>query len=230
MSRVRGHVICVLMVWFALVGLRGSGAAAAPSRPDGQALVFGVASNLTLSTFDGAMLAYQRFIRPNMAWRVSLGADLRYDSGRQSEHRVGVSEIRGSADISQWDYAVSLSSDLLAYRGDQTSVYFGGGPRITYSSVQGEGWRFYETYSRYSRHTSYSYGLGLQGCIGIQWAATDWVTLHAEYNARCTYLHLVDEYESTETGEYTSSETETEKTSRFFLDARGVRFGLSAYF
>jgi hypothetical protein len=229
MTRLPCYVTCVFVVWCVSISLPGSGSAA-PSRPDGQAIQFQVGYYFTLSNFDGTTLGYQRFIRRDVAWRVSVGADIRHDSGETSEQQTGATSFDGSGDISERSYAITLASELLRYRGDRVSVYYGGGPRISYTSGQSESWAFYVDEERFTRYTDTSYGVGLQGCIGIQWAAVDWLALHAEYHARFTYEHIVDEYERTETGEYPYSRTETVKTDRFFLDSRGVRFGLSAYF
>jgi hypothetical protein len=80
------------------------------------------------------------------------------------------------------------------------------------------------------RYSGHSYGAGLQGTLGIQWAATDWVALHAEYGVRCMYFHKVDEDEVTEMDGDDEHSVQTETIDRIFLDSRGVRFGLSAYF
>jgi hypothetical protein len=197
---VRGYVVFVLIVWCAALVLLPSSTVAA-GRPDGQAIQFGIASYFRLSNFDGATLAYQRFLRRDFAWRLSLGVDLRDDDGEVSEQRTGERAVDGSSDIAEWNHAFSLSSECLAYRGDRVSVYFGGGPRISYSSRQNEGGYFYPEYSRFSRYAEESFGGGLQGCVGIQWVADDWLTIHAEYSVRCMYSHIVEKRTETRTGE-----------------------------
>jgi hypothetical protein len=136
---VRGYITFIFVIWCAAVVLPWSSATTA-SRPDGQAIQFRVGSNFTLSHFDGTTLAYQRFIRRDVAWRLSLGVDLRHDSGEISEQRAGDDSFEGSSDISEWDHEISLSSEWLTYRGDRVAVFLGGGPRVSYDSYQNEHW------------------------------------------------------------------------------------------
>ena len=204
--------------------------APAVNRPDGQAIQFGIGSSFNLSNFDGATIAYQRFLRPDLAWRLSVGADLLHDSGDMSERRTGEHGFDESTDFSEWNHEISLASEWLAYRGDQVAVFFGGGPRISYLSRRDE----YSYYSMEAWHLrrsdSESFGAGFQGALGIQWAAADWLALHAEYGARCTYSHEVREQVQWTEGEDEDYHRETTTFDRLFLDSRGVRFGLSAYF
>jgi hypothetical protein len=230
-SRVRCLIICALVIWCVAVVLPWS-SAAATGRPEGQAIQFRVGSDFTLSQFDGATFAYQRFVSGDVAWRVSLGLDLQQDTGDESEEFTGENSYDVSGDVSEWDHAISLSSEWLAYRGEGVSVFFGGGPRASYNSRQYEGWYFYPEYGRLYRRSNHSFGVGLQGTVGIQWTATEWMALHAEYNMRCMYLRVVEEEEEERIEELEETEryVETRTLDRFQLDSRGVRFGLSAYF
>ena len=229
MDRVRRYAVLMLGVWCACVVLPWTSAAAA-SRPDGQAMQFRIGSSFSLSSFDGATLAYQRFLGRDVAWRLSLGVDLRYERTEHSEKHAGDYSVDESFDYPVWGHGVSVSSEWLAYRGDQVSLFFGGGPRVSYTSYRDEDFDFYSGTWRRARHSGDTYSVGLQGCIGIQWAATDWLALHAEYSARCMYSHEVQEYLRQETGDDEEHRVESTVRNVFFLDSRGVRFGLSAYF
>jgi hypothetical protein len=228
-SRVRYSIICVLVIACLSIILPGS-SATATGRPEGQAIQFRVGNNFTLSQFDGATLAYQRFVSGDVAWRFSFGLDLQHDTGEMSAEFTGEDSFDASGDVSEWDHAVSLSSEWLAYRGERVSVFFGGGPRASYDSDQDEYWYFGPSGWLLARYSNYGYGLGLQGTIGIQWAATEWMALHAEYNIRCMYLRVVDEEVRTEERDEAEHSVETKTIDRFLLDSRGVRLGLSAYF
>ncbi|MBC8450787.1 MAG: hypothetical protein ISS31_09155 [Kiritimatiellae bacterium] len=237
MNRVRRHVILMIRVLCACLVLPLTSAAAG-GRPDGQAIQFRMGSYFTLNSFDGGMLAYQRFVARDVAWRVSLGIDLRYDNVEQSEEHAGDGNnhnIDESLDYSDWGHEISISSEWLKYRGDRVSVFFGGGPRVSYSASRDDGfdfstgsgdWRLYRTNSK-------TYRAGLVGCLGVQWAATDWLALHAEYRVLCSYSHRVNDREWLETNEENEEydyDRESTVTDGFLLDSLGVRFGLSAYF
>ncbi len=230
MGRLRSYVIRVLVVLCALLAA-ASTCTATTNRPLGQAIQFGIGSSFSLRDFGGSTLAYQRFVGRNVAWRLSLGLDLQYDSGKESEQVTGEYDIDASFDTTEWRHLVSLSSEWLVYRGERLAVFYGGGPRISYYSDQDDDW-----YSasggewRYWRYSRESYGVGLQGCAGVQWAATDWLAVHAEYSVRCMYLHVKEEYVRAETGDDGYSSVVTDEFNRIDLDSRGVRFGLSVYF
>ena len=229
MNRVRRYVILMLGLWCAAVVFPWASAAAA-GRSGGQAIQFGIGHSFKLDCFDGATLAYQRFLGKDVAWRVSLGVDLHYDSTEESQVHAGDYSVDESFDYSGWNHGIYVSSEWLAYRGDQVSVFFGGGPRVSYTSYRDDDIDFRSGTWRLRRRSGESYGVGLQGCFGVQWAATDWLAVHAEYRLLCTYSHEAEEYLWVETGEDEESYAENEVVDRFFLDSRGVRFGLSAYF
>ena len=229
MNKLRHRTISAVAIWCALAILPWPHASAA-TRPVGQAIQFRIGKSLTLSDFGGLTLAYQRSLGRDVAWRVSLGVDLRLDNGELSETHLGDYSLDESVDTTEWRHGISLSSEWLAYRGDQVSVFFGGGPRIEYSSSQSEDCRYYAESQRFWRDKGESYAAGVQGCIGVQWAAADWLTLHAEYSARLMYSYSEVKYWRAEIGDDNWYDSETERIDSFLLDSRGVRFGLSAYF
>jgi hypothetical protein len=140
-------------------------------------------------------------------------------------------DFDGSFKTTDWNHSISLSSEWLVYRGERVAVFYGGGPRISYYSDQDDDWYFSSSgEQRFRRRSAESYGAGLQGCAGVQWAATDWLAVHAEYSVRCMYLHVVEEYIRSESGDDGYSSVETNEFNRIELDSRGVRFGLSVYF
>ncbi|MFH1501640.1 MAG: hypothetical protein ABIG03_01205 [Candidatus Eisenbacteria bacterium] len=206
-------------------------AAASASRPTGQAIQFRVDS-LKLTDFGSSAVAYQRFLSPDRALRVSVSIDLRYDADTTSQFDVDSDEevLDESADHNNWGHSGSVAVELLWYRGETVSVFYGFGPRVSYATLREENSRYYDNYSRHSRETRESFEVGLQGCIGIQWTAADWLAFHAEYHGRALYSHVVESSATLRLGDYNEfSEIEVD-TDRFTLDARGVRVGLSAYF
>ena len=230
MERLRSNVVCALLVLCVLLAATST-CTATPNRPLGQAIQFGIGSSFNLRSFGASTLAYQRFVGRNVAWRLSLGLNLQYDSGKESTQATGDYDVDESVDTTEWDHLVSLSSEWLVYRGEGVAIFYGGGPRISYYSRQDEYW-YPDSSGEWDlwRHGRESYGIGLQGCVGVQWTAADWLVVHAEYSMRCMYLHIVGESVHARTGEDGYSSVETDELDRFDLDSRGVRFGLSAYF
>jgi hypothetical protein len=228
-DRVRDYVAYVVAACCLVTVCPRSGSAAA-SRPNGQAIVFGVGNYLRPTHLDGTTIAYQRFVSRDVAWRISLGADLRHDMSEASGQQTGEDSYRGSYDISEWDYNVSLSSEWLVYRGEGVSLFFGGGPRVAYTSRQDASWDVGTNYWWAERIRDDSFEAGLEGCLGVQWAAAGWLALHAEYNLRCMYTHKKRDYEWARGSDEFLSELDTRKTDGFLLDSRGVRFGLSVYY
>ena len=112
MTKVRGHLVwCAVVCCLTATGLPS--ASQASGRPNGRAIQFRVGSHITPLRWDGAAIAYQRFVGRNVAWRVSLGTDLRHDIGEASGSQAGENEFDGSYEISEWDYEAFLVSEWL---------------------------------------------------------------------------------------------------------------------
>jgi hypothetical protein len=201
-------------------------------RPTGQAVQFGIGNDFTLTDFGGTTLSYQRFVGSDVAWRVSLGINLRYDNVDHSEEYTADDVAEDSVDQVEWSHRLSVASEWLWYRGNTVSVFFGGGPRASFSSNQDEDSDYNGPADRWTRYRTSGdeFGVGLQGCIGVQWAATSWLAVHAQYGMRCEYLHRVQRHSWTITGEDGHFEEVTDTVDEVSFAPSGVRFGLSAYF
>jgi hypothetical protein len=206
--------------------------AAAPDRPSGQAIQFGIGWILTLESFQDATLAYQRFIGRDVAWRASLGLDLDYRDGEYSVDYEAENPVDHTKDKIEWDHTVGVVSEWLWYRGANVSVFFGGGPRVSYASHQDEYWSYssYEEAWTHERTWNREFGGGLQGCLGVQWVAVEWLTIHAEYDARAMYIHRVSELKRASAADDPPARTATTTVDGLSFDSQGVRFGLSVYF
>ena len=170
-------------------------AGAAPNRPVGQALQFGIDWLARLDTFQEATLAYQRSIGPDVAWRASIGLAMEYEDLAYSlEYQAGDS-IEASTDGTKWEHGVSIASEWLWYRGNNVSVFWGGGPRFSYSASRDIYWAYSirDEEWRRERWQRSEFGGGVQGCLGVQWVAVEWLTIHAEYAARAAYFHQISE-------------------------------------
>jgi hypothetical protein len=204
-------------------------AGATPTRPIGQAIQFGISWIFTLDRFQDATLAYQRSISPDVAWRTSVGIELDYEDGEYSLEYQARDSVDVARDQLEWAHAVSVASEWLWYRGDNVSVFFGGGPRLSYSTSQDDYWRYSIEDTEWTRDRTQrrEFGGGAQGCLGVQWVAVEWLTIHAEYAARAIYFHRVSENKREDE---TSTRTETTIVDGLMFDSLGVRFGLSVYF
>jgi hypothetical protein len=207
--------------------------AAAAGRPRGQAIQFRIGENLALTQFSGATIAYQRCVSGNVAWRVGVTVDLNYSASDYSETGTGEAEMDAGADLKEWSHQVAVSSEWLVLRGSPVSLYFGGGPRFSYSTSQRE-YVDFEQGNEQNWHTNRVDTSGLSagavGVLGVQWAPSDWCALHAEYRVTASYVRRVEETWRAASGnaEYTHDQDQT--WNGFALDSEGVRVGLSIYF
>jgi hypothetical protein len=222
--------ICLCIGGFLLAAVPG----AAAERPGGQAIQFGIAGNFTLGNFAEATLAYQRFISPDVAWRVGLGVNLGYEQSDISVKRTEPAEpspFSGSRDGEEWNHTVAVGSEFLWYRGSAVALFFGAGPRVSYATYQYDYWD-YDVYAgdwSHFRERNGDLAAGVQGCLGVQWAAVKWLALHAEYDARAMYHRRVYEDDLFYPGNPAEHSNDKTTTDEFLLDSRGVRFGLSVY-
>lgn len=216
----------------ACIALLSQPAMGETGRHVGQAIQFGIGSNFTLTDFGGTTLSYQRSLGPDAAWRVSVGVNVRYDNIDHSEEYTGDEVGEDTVDQVEWSHRVSVASEWLWYRGSTVSVFFGGGPRASFSSYQDEDsdYNVSADYWRHYRASGDEFGVGLQGCLGVQWAASSWLAVHAQYGVRCEYLHRVQRRSWVVTGEDGHFEEATDTVDEVSFGSSGVRFGLSAYF
>ena len=162
MRTSRNRSLCVAMLAVTIVALTLTSAPAA-SRPSGHALQFGVGSSFRLQDFGGTAVAYQRFTGGDVAWRVALGLDIEYSHGIDASEVTGEHDVTECYDVAEWYNRGSLACEWLFYRGDKISVFYGGGPCLTYHASQGEDWDVdpWTGRSYYRRYTSQTWGGGV---------------------------------------------------------------------
>ncbi|MBD3367178.1 MAG: hypothetical protein GF405_03250 [Candidatus Eisenbacteria bacterium] len=200
-------------------------------RPHGQALLFGIRDIGSLEGFQGGSIAYQRFVGENVAWRVGLGLELSYDAGEIEEgHWGGSYEGYGEDETEGWSHRVSLVTQWLVFRGDRVSVFYGGGPYLSYRTYRDEGGYLHGDAWADTWEDSDTYTVGFQGTIGTQWAAADWFALHAEYQVLGAYEHTSSEYYRLIDDEDPEAHGKKTESDRFLVDSLGVLFGISVYF
>ena len=230
MSGVLRSTTTVFLVALGLAALSGPAQGDGGDRPKGQAIQFGIGSSFRLGTFAGTTLSYQRFLSEQVAWRIGVSIDADYETVEVSQTSTGDVEIDGSDELTQWDHSLSAVSEWLVYRGSVVSVYFGGGPRVSYSTGQHENVYHHEESWRMERRRASELGAGVAGVIGVQWGAADSLALHAEYRVHAMYVHETSDRWAAEGGTQNYVAELHTSIDSFELDSQGVRFGLSVYF
>lgn len=232
MKRWRG-VAPVLLSILALCLLQTP--ALADARPTGSALVFGVGSNFRIDSFNGATVAYQRDLRGDLAWRFSVTIELDSGETEYSGEIESESPNTYSEAGDEWDHTISLCSEWLTYRGSEISLYYGGGPRVSYTnwlhSYRSFGFSGGYVNDWNHENSGQSLHLGVTGILGVQWTPVRWCTIHAEYRVVAGYVSEstgTRRWEAYSSNPYTLEEDRT--TQGFELDPLGVRVGLSIYF
>jgi len=206
--------------------------AVALDRPIGQAIQFGIGSDFTLFHFTGTAISYLHYKEHDRAWRTGMTLNLAYDAGDfRKDMWNGQQGADVSHDRSSWNNSGSAVFECLWYRGERISTFWGGGPRLSFSSSHSESWEydFYHDAWETTKIDDWKLGAGMEGCLGVQWAVTRWLAVHAEYAAQLMYQHQVNkrDYQRLFSGQFNK---ETAVTNGVSLSSLGVRFGLSAYF
>jgi len=207
-------------------------AVVALDRPVGRAVQFGIGSDLTLSHFTGTAISYLHYRDHDRACRTGITFNVLYDAGDFNfDYWTGHQGADVSHDQSYWDNSIAAVCECLWYRGERISMFYGAGPRVSYSSHHDETWAYdlpSDTW-RSRKHDDWKLGAGAEGCLGVQWVATKWLAVHAEYVAQLMYRHEV--HKQTDERPYLDQHENIKTvTNGVSLSSVGVRFGLSAYF
>jgi len=219
--------LCLISILFV-----GPVDAAAADRPVGQAIQFRIVDGLALREFEGATLGYLHYRGHDAAWRATLDLNMSYDD---QELRVDLRDGMDAADVShdrtRWNQNFGVGIDYLWFRGEAVSAFFGGGPHASFRSSHQEYWGYDLNNENWARELleDNDFGAGVRGCLGVQWAATRWLAIHADYEAEVMYHRRVskDLWENFGSGDHANG---TVATNNISLSSLGVRFGLSAYF
>ena len=171
------------------------------------AMQFGIASNFTLTSFQGSTIAFKYQLSEKNAIRAGLTINGRTSngttttSGSVADTSIGSIPGNNSSDAA----TVSLIVQYLWYMNPNGPVhlYFGVGPTISYSYSQSSSSNFYLENGDYtdsvyhyfgyweqSVYTSKSiqWGIGATGTAGVEWFACPWLLIRAEYNEGIQYV------------------------------------------
>ena len=229
----RTRITLAFLLLFAVLCLQPA-LGVASGRPTGSSLQFGVGSSFTPTNFGGATICYQRFLSEDFAWRLGATLELKYDELEYTADGAGHYSGWGSDALEEWNHSVSLRCEWLVYRGSDVSMYFGGGPHISYNTSQYTCTDFYfsdDDARRNVRIRNRSYGLGVTGVVGLQWAPAEWCALHVEYRAVAAYVtDMRTRHEEVVGGSNEYGIWENETTSGPKFESEGARAGMSIYF
>jgi len=228
-------VVFALSLLIAVSSAAGSSGSSYALVKGSQALQFGVGYDFMLSPFQGATISYERFVRDNRALRLGVQISMDYSEGpvRDDVLNEGVTGS-GEADLAHWLHAYSVFCGLVSYRPGRVALYYGGGPKVTYSNRLEEDYYFRisssgSSSSRY-RNWERSWGAGLQGVIGMQWILNDRFRLLGEYATSVMYGRSFRENVST----YTDATPQSDKATddRYFVQVtpQTVKLGLAVSF
>ncbi len=229
-------VVLALLVLTALSSVVEAYDAASALQKGSQALQFGVGYDFKLSPFQGATISYERFVRDRLALRVGAGISMDYSKGPYVEEFRDGGIGSGEVDVALWRHAYSISCHLVSYRAGQVALFYGGGPKVTYSNYLDQRYSFYpsssggDIYSSRRRYWDRSWGVGLEGVAGVQWVLNDRFRLLAQYATAVMYgrsfRERLEEYERQTYG--SSRETD----DRYFVQVtpQAVQAGLSVSF
>ncbi len=217
----------------------GAGATAgerANSLTDGAwALQFEINDNFDLRSFEGSTISIKKHTADNAAWR--LGLDLSFKTENEDRNFWDDGEPRGN----QYEYDTDLVSfqttlHKLRYVNPDAAVNFfwGLGPTIGYSHSKNTQHIVSATsdISSDRSNTINSFNAGVSAVIGVEWFATESISILAEYGSRLIYSsdNSTSENVDYRNGEIYNESKNENKVSRFSFSANAVKFGLSAYF
>ncbi len=193
------------------------------------AVQFQVGSNFTLNTFEGATVYLKSQFSRRLALRMGIGV-----GGSINEQKLNYMEIGGSSETDiptkNNSIRVTVTTKLLYYFNPRSrlNVYLGLGPVATYDYAYSE--RFYPSTSVIVYGESEQWSGGLNGVLGCEFFALQFLSFLAEYSVTGTYGKGTNN--STERDYYTGETRQYFNSKHTDLNLTGntVRFGLSLYF
>lgn len=205
---------------------------------DSKALEFGIDQNFQLKSFTGGTLSYKFNLKPLQAIRLGVTIS---GTSTESTTEYTFTNFNGMPPVLNGDghrgsLSFSLYGALLNYTSPYQSVYlyWGCGPLASYTYTKST-----NTTPTVSPTDSYQtekqLSAGLLGVIGVEWFASQNLSLHAEYGLSAQYQWA--DKNSNETNYYLNNGVKTPytnaqeiKTSGVSISYTAVNFGLSVYF
>jgi len=213
------------------------------------ALQFGIANSFTLTSFQGATIGAKYQLSDKNAIRGGITISGSTNDGTSSNSGSIDDTSYGSTPGSNSTKSANVSFVLqyLWYMNPNGPVHFytGLGPLVsyTYSKTSVNSPYLYNAYDAgsyrgYWEHqigtsNSTQWGVGGSGVVGVEWFASRWLSIHADYNESVQYRwgsNSSSQDNSSTYPNYISSHTDSSgKSKGWTLSSSGVAFGLNIY-
>ena len=197
-----------------------------PNSLDGGAwaLQFRVGENFTFESFTGSTISIKRHFSPSTALRFGVSPSL---ASAENDFLTTVTET-SEAERDDSNNQVVLNLHLVHYpwAGRTVNLYVGAGPEV--------GWSYFESRSRdetlTDRTTSQVFRVGLGALVGVEWFASPWLGLHAEYGTVFSRTSSQRFHDVTPTNPGFIPFHDETRSSVWALGGRGAALGASVYF
>lgn len=238
--RLSHVVVFILLARTCVVFSQETGQQPTALREGSWALLFQVAGNFTLTSFQGATISGKHHFSPRDALRLGLTLSGNTSSmdGTTGDFNADTVTVTGAGTSDRSSLSVTLSSEYVVY-GDPPGVvhpFFGVGPLISYrygrDASENSNARPGIPSARFtSTTTQESWGVGVSGVAGVEWFVTQAISLLAEYNLSVQYVRSeLTSHREDIPGEGPSfKSTRENRTTGWSLAPNNVRLGLTVY-
>jgi len=220
-------------------------------KPDTWALQFGIASNFTLTSFQGSVLSIKRQLNSHEAIQLGIGGSLaNQNSTSNSSSRNELIDTltygnSGSGTNTGGSVQVNLQYVYYLNPDADVNIYVGVGPTIGYSRTiykydyipvpPAPPDSVYIYYPSSNNQSYRSWNAGVTGMLGAECFILKFLSVHAQYRLNITYNESNSTYSSngvsySNTRFFNSSASSQSKSHGWQLNPNSVLFGLSVYF
>ena len=201
------------------------------------ALQFQIDQNFSISSFQGGIISVKKHLADNAAVRIGVSLTASSAQSDESVKNSPADTIRGSTSSNPRGFSVGVTAQYVYYADTPAPInlYFGGGPLLNYSRFARNDEQNDFSGSNFNRRKYGSeenrWSLGAGGQLGVEWFATEYISLLGEYGISLTYSwskYVNSTTYSNNGGEYTQ-ERDTQ-ANIFQFNPVSVKLGLSVYF
>lgn len=195
------------------------------------AIQFQIQENFKLSSLDGTTISLKRKLADNTAIRIGVDLNSQINNEETSHNSQTNSPLEKTFEEDDINLGLGLSV-IYQFQNDvinDFSFFYGLGPTVSlhyYNSKITHPKSSYSTENQ-NKNTINQYGLGLVGCLGVEWFVKENLSIIGEYKSFATYNIFNQKISSTDS--QITIETETKKNN-FTFGSGSVRLGVSFYF
>lgn len=188
------------------------------------ALQFQINENFRLSDFQGTTLSGKYHFSTRDAVRLGFSLSLSDSDGEVSSNALDTINVN-TYKIDNSSFGITVNTQYIRYiKGtDDISFFVGGGPFINYSTSTSNGEiREKQPVEKY-KSTRYTYALGIDLLLGVEWWFHKYMSLSAEYGMKFMYSsrETINEI----------GVVRREQSEKFFrITANSINFGITVYF